>query len=90
MMSAFFHFQHTLNRLFNNCIKVLLKLDKFFFKCEGEGGGGGQTDTPPLEKLPSKTPALLGLKNFENITRCRGRPWSVAINFGVVSVNYSS
>ena len=21
MMSAFFHFQHTLNRLFNNCIK---------------------------------------------------------------------
>ena len=22
MMSAFFHFQHTLNRLFNNCIKI--------------------------------------------------------------------
>ena len=25
MMSAFFHFQHTSNRLFNNCIKLYTK-----------------------------------------------------------------
>ena len=33
-------------------------LDKFFLKYER--GGGDQIDSPP-EKLPSKSPALLGL-----------------------------
>ena len=51
IMPALFHFQHTLNRLFNN-YKVILILDKFFWKYEW----GGQ------KKLPSKSPALLGLK----------------------------
>ena len=37
MMSAFFHFQHNLNRLFNNCVELLI-LDKFFLKYEGQGG----------------------------------------------------
>ena len=37
MMSAFFYFQHTLNRLFNNCIKVILILDKFFLKLLDNG-----------------------------------------------------
>ena len=37
--------------------KVLLMLDKFFLKYEG-----GIKLTPPQEKLPSKSPALLGLK----------------------------
>ena len=32
----------------------------FFLKYEG---GGGQIDPPPQEKLPSKSPALLGLKD---------------------------
>ena len=54
MMSAFFHFQCILTRLFNNCIVILI-LDKFFLKYEG----GSQND-PPQEKLPSKSPALLG------------------------------
>ena len=56
MMSTFFHFQFILNRLFNNCIVILI-LDKFFLKYEG----GSQND-PPHEKLPSKSPALLGLR----------------------------
>ena len=56
MMSAFFVFQHTLNRLFN---KVILKLDKFFLKYEGEGEGGmgwggGVKLTSPLS-FPGKT-----------------------------------
>ena len=42
--------------------KVILILDKFFLKYEGRGGGGGQFDPPPQEKLPSKSPTLLGLK----------------------------
>ena len=37
MMSAFFYFQHTLNRLFNNCIKVILVLYKFFLKLLDNG-----------------------------------------------------
>ena len=28
---------------------------------EGGGGGGGQVDPPLQKKLPSKSPALLGL-----------------------------
>ena len=38
--------------------KVILILDKFFLKYEK----GGQIDLPSQEKLPSKIPALLGLK----------------------------
>ena len=48
MMSAFFHFQHTLNRLFDSYIKlykVILILDKLFLKYEE----GGQID--PLHPL---------------------------------------
>ena len=36
--------------------KVVLKLDKFFLKYEGE-----VKLTPPQEKIPAKSPALLGL-----------------------------
>ena len=54
MMSAFFHFQHTLNRLFNNCIKSYWYL--FFLKY--------QIDPSPQEKLPSKSLPLLGLRIF--------------------------
>ena len=39
------HFQHNLNRLFKNCIKILI-LDKFFLKYEG-----GRELDPPEEKL---------------------------------------
>ena len=37
---------------------VILKFDKFFLKYEGERG---QIDPSPMEKVPSKSPALLGL-----------------------------
>ena len=37
-------------------------LDKFFVKYEE--GGGGINLTPPQEKLPSKSPALLGLNEL--------------------------
>ena len=64
MMSAFFHFQHTLNRLFNNL------LDKFFWKYEGGGemgkGVGCQIDSPTRKKLTSKSPALLGLNSLSD------------------------
>ena len=55
MVSAFFHFQHTLNRLY----KVILILDKFFLKYEG-----GIKLNSPKKKLHSKHPALLGLKLY--------------------------
>ena len=42
--------------------KVILILDKFLLKYEG----GSQIDPPP-EKLPSKSPALLGLREFKQI-----------------------
>ena len=42
--------------------KVILTLDKCFLKYEGRGTvEGGQID-PPKKKLPSKSPALLGLR----------------------------
>ena len=50
MMSAFFHLQHTLNRLFNDCIKLLI-LDKFFLKYEGGS---------------NRSPALLRLKEVDS------------------------
>ena len=60
MMSAFFQFQHTLNRLFNNYIKLY---DKFFLKYEG---GSKLTPLLPLKKkLPSKSPDLLRLKDLD-------------------------
>ena len=59
MSAALFHFQDTLNRLFNSFIyKVILILEKFFFKYEGEVK---LTPLPPRKKLPSKSPAILGL-----------------------------
>ena len=48
MMPAFFHFQHTLNRLFNNYIKTL---DKFFLKYDGVGSQIGPT---PRKNYPQK------------------------------------
>ena len=45
--------------------KVILILDKFFWKYEG-GGGGAQIDPPPKQKLPSKNQALLWLKFSSN------------------------
>ena len=59
MSAALFHFQDTLNRLFNSFIyKVIFILEKFFFKYEGEVK---LTPLPPQKKLPSKSPAILGL-----------------------------
>ena len=71
MMSVSFHFQRTLNRLFNNCItyKVILKLYKFFLKYvgrKGGRGGGGINPPPSLEKLPSKSLDLLRIKRKHN------------------------
>ena len=69
MMSAFFHFQHTLNRLFNNCIRLYWYYISSPWNMKGEG-----SNWPPLpfprRKLSSKSPALLGLNilpTFSNI-----------------------
>ena len=42
--------------------KVILILDKFFWKYEG-----GVKLTPPEKKLPSQSPVLLGLNNKDFI-----------------------
>ena len=49
-------------------------LHKFFLKYEkrvGGGRGGGVKLTLPRKKLPSKSPALLGLKNTSGSYFCR-------------------
>ena len=58
----FFYFQATLNRLFNNCIKSYW-ISSWNMKgvTRGGGGGGASNWPPPQKKLPSKSPALLGL-----------------------------
>ena len=38
--------------------KIVFILDKFFSKCEGWGKGGREDK----KKLPSKSPAILGLR----------------------------
>ena len=66
MSAALFHFQDTLNRLFDSFIyKVISILEKFFLKYEGGVGRVGEgvklIPLPPQKKLPSKSPAILGL-----------------------------
>ena len=51
--------------------KVILILDKFFLKYEG-----GSNWPQPQEKLPSKSPALLGLKSVYNF-----KPTSILIQY---------
>ena len=64
MMSAFFfHFQHTLNRLFNNCITLHLYYNSSSLNMKGEGGGA-QIDPSPQKNLSSKSPAFLGLRRI--------------------------
>ena len=57
MMSAYFHFQHTLNRLFNNYIKL------YWYNISSSWNmkGGKVKLTSPPAKIRSKSPALLGL-----------------------------
>ena len=69
MMSAFSHFWHTLNRLFNNCIKLYWNWISYFFLLEilrGCGGRGGQFEThrppPSPEKTTLKKPSLIRVK----------------------------
>ena len=57
MMSAFFfHFQHTLNRLFNNCITLHLYYNSSSLNMKGEGWGGGalKLTPPPRKNYPQK------------------------------------
>ena len=61
MMPAFFHFQHTLNRLFNNCIVILI-LDKLFLKYEGGEGGGVKLTKPSPGKTTFKKPSFIRVK----------------------------
>ena len=56
MMSAFLHFQHTLNRLLYK-YKVILILDKLFLKYERRD----QIDPPP-EQTTLKKPSLIRVK----------------------------
>ena len=75
--------------------KVILISDKFFLKYEGGGGkgseGGGVKLTPP-EKLPSKSPALLGLTLLSTIDVIRELPliWfpiNLLVSFWIKSPN---
>ena len=59
----FYHFQPTINRLFNNCMKLYWFLLEIWKWRGGEGGGSKLT---PRKKLSLRSPTLLGwiLKNF--------------------------
>ena len=61
MMSTFFHFQHTSNKLFNNCIKLYYYYTSSSWNMKWGGGDvrGKSNWTPPRKKYPQK--ALLGL-----------------------------
>ena len=64
IMSAFFHFQHTVNRLFNNytmLYRYKLVLPEIW-RGGGGGGGGAGSRRGGQKKLPSKSPAYLGLR----------------------------
>ena len=69
MMSALFHFQHTLKTYF----KVILILDKFFLKYEG-----GVKLTPLLEKTTLKKPRLIRVKERSGFPH----PY-IALNFHI-------
>ena len=63
MMSAFFSLSANFKQIVSQLYKVILILDKFFLKY----GGVVKMTTPhtpptPQKKLPSKSPALLGLR----------------------------
>ena len=58
MMSAFFSLSTYFKQIVLQLYKVLFKLDKFFLKYEG----GIKLIPCPQEKLPSKSPAILGFK----------------------------
>ena len=54
MMSAFFHFQHTLYRLFNNCIKL------YWYQISSSWNMKGRSNWPPLPgKTTLKKPSLI-------------------------------
>ena len=55
MMSEFFHFQHTLNRLFNSCIK------SYWYYISSSWNMKWVSNWSLQKKLPSKRPALLML-----------------------------
>ena len=57
MVSAFFHFQHTLNRLFNNCLKLY-----WCYISSSWNMKGGQIDRPP-EKTTLRKPSLIRVKD---------------------------
>ena len=60
MMSAFFHFQHTLNGLFNNCIKL------YWYQISSSWNMNGvQIDLPPPpEKTTLKKPSLIRVNSL--------------------------
>ena len=63
MMSAynrFFYFQSSLNRFFNSCVKLYWYSISFSWNINGWSNWA-----PPQKKLPSKSPALLGISKPE-------------------------
>ena len=60
MMSAIFHFQHTLNIFFNNCIEL------YWYSISFSRNMKGRSIWPHQKKLPSKSPALFGLPKCSN------------------------
>ena len=67
-MSAFFHFQHTLNRLF----MFILILNKFFLKYE-EGVKLTTPHSPAPEKTTLKKPNLIRIKKAAIIIAILGQ-----------------
>ena len=59
MMPAFFHFQHTLDRLFNNCINFYWNSISFSWNRKEEGGGRGKLTLRPPAKTTFKKPSLI-------------------------------
>ena len=58
MISAFFHFQHTLNKLFQfELYQFIMILDKLFLKYEA---GRVKLTYPPMKNYPQKAQPYLG------------------------------
>ena len=64
MMSAFFEFQHILNRLFNNCIKFYWSWITSSWNMKGGGRGSNWHPPHPPGKTTFKKSSLIRVKRY--------------------------